>query len=175
MFIHDHLVWMFISCLRLSYRRVASDYQLMVVVVRWFWIRSLLILHWPSFKNPNWLSLIFHVKWLWILFISGHEESYNPPPEYLPTKEEVREMRWIVSQLTMYAYIFFHWLMVFSQVMQTMVLKFVSVPSVAKGKKAKTWRKKDLFTGLGWSIWEKTLPLVLSTIFSLLLTLLPSK
>ena len=32
---------------------------------------------------------------------------------------------------------FFHWLMVFSQVMQTMVLKFVSVPSVAKGKKAK--------------------------------------
>lgn len=50
---------------------------------------------------------------------------------------------------------FFHWLMVFSQVMQTMVLKFVSVPSVAKGKKAKTWRKKNLFTGLGWSIWEK--------------------
>ena len=23
------------------------------------------------------------------LFISGHEESYNPPPEYLPTEEEV--------------------------------------------------------------------------------------
>lgn len=40
------------------------------------------------------------------LFNLGHEESYNPPPEYLPTKEEVREMRWIVSQLTTYAYIF---------------------------------------------------------------------
>lgn len=32
--------------------------------------------------------------------------------------------------------------MVFSQVMQTMVLKFVSVPSVAKGKKAKPGRKR---------------------------------
>lgn len=41
------------------------------------------------------------------LYNLGHEESYNPPPEYLPTEEEVREMRWIVSQLTTYAYIFF--------------------------------------------------------------------
>ena len=23
------------------------------------------------------------------MFISGHEESYNPPSEYLPTQEEV--------------------------------------------------------------------------------------
>ena len=49
------------------------------------------------FQESKLTFLIFHVKWLWILFISGHEESYNPPPEYLPTKEEVREMRWIVS------------------------------------------------------------------------------
>ena len=32
--------------------------------------------------------------------------------------------------------------MVFSQVMQTMVLKFVSVPSVAKGEKAKPGGKR---------------------------------
>ena len=23
-------------------------------------------------------------------FFKGHEESYNPPPEYLPTEEEVK-------------------------------------------------------------------------------------
>lgn len=26
--------------------------------------------------------------------LPGHEESYNPPPEYLPTEEEVRGGSW---------------------------------------------------------------------------------
>ena len=25
-----------------------------------------------------------------LFFLKGHEESYNPPPEYLPTEEEVK-------------------------------------------------------------------------------------
>ena len=27
-----------------------------------------------------------------VLIFTGHAESYNPPPEYLPTEEEVRNM-----------------------------------------------------------------------------------
>lgn len=40
----------------------------------------------PFLSRNVWYSSIN----VWVFCPSGHEESYNPPPEYLPTEDEVR-------------------------------------------------------------------------------------
>lgn len=34
-----------------------------------------------------------YILTFWPILLLGHAESYNPPPEYLPTKEEAEEWK----------------------------------------------------------------------------------